>query len=266
VVLASGSLSYLSYILVLQPVSRRSATSPSAHPAAKADTQRNAVLAQTYVLTWALLVVSLVLASKQGVGSLYWVTGWNVVLLVAVGVGKFEGMVKTPPEELPSPPPSALPRQTTANVSEGEDEDTSATSPRQHEQEPEEHEHADERTPLFRRPTWTYRSKRDKKHLIEEHEQLVKAGEAEGGGAMGWWIVQMILSVPVPAILLLHIVVIAVCSMNQAIADGGSPVVCTYLPLPSPLIRYLLKRIYDSLRPPSDVDGPPVPPDRAVRA
>ena len=47
---------------------------------------------------------------------------------------------------------------------------------------------------------------------------------------MGWWILQMILSVPVPVILLLHVVVIAVYATNQTIADGGSPVVCEYHP------------------------------------
>lgn len=39
---------------------------------------------------------------------------------------------------------------------------------------------------------------------------------------MGWWIVQMLIVVPIPVMLVAHIGVILVDSMAQTLADGGS--------------------------------------------
>jgi hypothetical protein len=92
-----------------------------------------------------------------------------------------------------------------------------------------------ERTPLLQQPQHHVRSK-------------------EESGAIGWWILQLILAVSVPVTLLAHIIVLLVGAMAQSIADGGGVVTCKSVrlgeditlsvSLPS-LCGYLCPRFHD---------------------
>jgi hypothetical protein len=54
-----------------------------------------------------------------------------------------------------------------------------------------------------------------------------KDGAVEGG-AIGWWIIQLLLVVPVPVILVSHIAIMFVGSMAQTLGDGGGVAVREY--------------------------------------
>ncbi|KAF9002874.1 hypothetical protein BDQ17DRAFT_1399878 [Cyathus striatus] len=69
-------------------------------------------------------------------------------------------------------------------------------------------EDADESTPLIR-------------HRAREVERIKEEGEEEG--AVGWWILQFLLVVPIPVILMGHIANMLLDAMCQTLADGGSP-------------------------------------------
>ncbi|KAF9463513.1 hypothetical protein BDZ94DRAFT_1321670 [Collybia nuda] len=55
-------------------------------------------------------------------------------------------------------------------------------------------------------------------------------GDTTEGGAIGWWIVQMLLVVPIPVILISHIGIMFIGSMAQTLGDGGG-VAVLYTPL-----------------------------------
>jgi len=58
--------------------------------------------------------------------------------------------------------------------------------------------------------------------LLDSRQQ---AGKPVGTqhGEMLWWLVELLVVVPVPLILMAHIGVLMVTAMNQTITDGGSP-------------------------------------------
>ncbi|KAF8978695.1 hypothetical protein BDQ17DRAFT_1439953 [Cyathus striatus] len=69
-------------------------------------------------------------------------------------------------------------------------------------------EDADENTPPIRR--------------AREVERIKEEGEEEG--AIGWWIVQILLVVPLLVILTGHVANMSLSAMRQTLADRGSPV------------------------------------------
>ncbi|KAF8995056.1 glycosyl hydrolases family 31-domain-containing protein [Cyathus striatus] len=69
-------------------------------------------------------------------------------------------------------------------------------------------EDADENTPLIRR--------------AREVERIKEEGEEEG--VIGWWIVQILLGVPLPVILTRHVANMSLSATCQTLADRGSPV------------------------------------------
>ena len=43
--------------------------------------------------------------------------------------------------------------------------------------------------------------------------------------SLGWWIIQLLLVVPVPVTLLVHILVLLVDSLSQTLSDGNNPII-----------------------------------------
>lgn len=172
------------------------------------EQQKHTVLLQTYILTWLLLIPATV-AAGQGVGGLYFVSVWNVVLFLGCALASIESMF------------GAYGTSTSGEDREGhrfvhgvrfdavpqhEDEDHRATA--EHSVEPANAPAAEaetETTPLLQQ-----------RHA---HASATK----EDGGAIGWWILQLLVVVPAPVILFCHISLILL-GNTQTLADGSSAV------------------------------------------
>ncbi|KAF8921991.1 putative zinc metalloprotease [Mucidula mucida] len=150
------------------------------------EQQKQTVLVQTYIFTWILLVYATAAASKTGMGGFYLITMWNVVVFLACCIGGAEGMVGA---QGTHPVVVILQQPTPA------------------EERTDNFEEVDENTPLIPRT---------------RHDVTILGGEETG--AIGWWIIQILVVIPVPLILVSHITTMLVGAMSQTLADGSSPV------------------------------------------
>lgn len=162
--------------------------------------QRHAILTQTYVLTYILLFLSTILVAKAGVGGLYFVSLWNMGVLLAIVVGAFSEGVDAD-------------IGTTEVEGGGYDENHNA---RPHSESPDAHEES-EAQPTENTP------------LIPHHITNDDTGEVcstSNRCSTGWWcwVVQLLLIIPVPVILVCHIAVFVMGALSQTLADGSSPV------------------------------------------
>ncbi|KAG7452279.1 uncharacterized protein BT62DRAFT_960318 [Guyanagaster necrorhizus] len=181
VFLSFFTLAYLSLVLILQlPIPFQKASVP--------ELQKQTILLQTYFLTWVLLLLATIAISKAGVGGVYFVTGWNVLVFLACCIGCVEGMVGAEG----TTPFLVLVREFTPPT---EEEQVAGEEPT-------------ENTPLIPRT-------RHDVHVLGQEET----------GAIGWWILQMFIVVPAPVILVSHIALITLSSMSQTLSDGSSAVI-----------------------------------------
>lgn len=150
------------------------------------EQQKQTVLLQTYLFTWILLIFATIQSNVNSIGGFYFATIWNALVFVACCIGCIEGMVGA---QGTHPVVVILQQPTPA------------------EERSDNFEEADESTPLI-------------PHT--RHDVTIIGGEETG--AIGWWLIQMLVVVPVPLILLLHIAVMLIGAMPQTLADGNSPV------------------------------------------
>ena len=148
------------------------------------EQQKQTVIIQSYLFSWILLVGATVIGDK-GVGGLYFVTAWNTLLFVACCIGSVEGMFGA---------------QGTNSVVVVLQQPTPSVERSDHFEESDEH------TPL-----------------IPRRKQYVTILGHEETGAIGWWILQMLILVPFPLILLSHISTMLISATAQTLTDGNSP-------------------------------------------
>jgi hypothetical protein len=162
-----------------------------------AEKQKLTVLLQMYILTWLLLLPSTFVVGKLRIGGVYFVSAWNAVALLGSVLGCIEVMLRAPGVE----------RQRVVRfiAPEGEDNEGQPEEGEEHEPEPTE------QTPLIQQQP-----------LLPRLQPAIKKDE---GGAIGWWILQAIVMVPVPVILVLHITILLLGALPQTLADGSSPVI-----------------------------------------
>ncbi|KAJ7256460.1 hypothetical protein B0H12DRAFT_1015855 [Mycena haematopus] len=175
VLISSFTLTYLSLVFIITPSSHH-----------LPERQKHIMFLQTYILTWLLLVVA-TFAVSSGIGGAYFVTAWNVSILLACAVGCIENML------------GAQGSYDTQHVHY-------APLPQHDEEQPEAEAaaaaEATETTPLVR-------------PILRKKDE---------SGAIGWWIVQFILAVSVPVTLVAHIAVLFLAATAQTLADGSSAV------------------------------------------
>lgn len=198
------SLAYLSIVLFLNiPVS-----------VALPEQQKLTIMLQTYILTWLLLVASTVVVSKLKIAGLYLITAWNAVVLLGSAIGCLEGIAGG----------SNFDAESLEAEADGDDEGgeervrtawgvTSDASRVENEAETD----PTETTPLIRQ--------RRLGRSSPSAKGLEGAFEAEDGGALIWWILQLAIVVPVPLILVSHIAVVMMGALCQTLADGSSPII-----------------------------------------
>ncbi|KAJ7217125.1 putative zinc metalloprotease [Mycena pura] len=153
------------------------------------EKQKHTMLVQTYVFTWILLVVATV-AANSGIGGVYFVTAWNFAVLLACVVGCIENMVGA--QGFRDPPRRFFRRMRYDALPQRDEEHRPAVA-----------EPATEATPLIQSFTST-------------------APTQDESGAIGWWIVQLILAVAVPITLVAHIGVVLIGALAQTLSDGSS--------------------------------------------
>ncbi|KIY73480.1 hypothetical protein CYLTODRAFT_434156 [Cylindrobasidium torrendii FP15055 ss-10] len=151
------------------------------------EIQKQSVLVQTYVLSWILLVCATVAENTKHVGGFYFASALNALTFLACSFGCIEAMLGargTNPVVVILEQPTPADERASANFEE-----------------------ADEHTPLIPRT---------------RHDVTILHDEETG--AIGWWILQMLLVVPIPIILIAHIAVLLVGALPQTLADGNSAI------------------------------------------
>lgn len=205
VLLSSLTLTYISLVLVLNlPIS--SVTYRSILP----EQQKQTVLLQTYILTWILLLFSTIVVSKTGMGGLYFISAWNVVVFIGCFLACLEGMFGAKGTATTIPEhnhPPAGPRRVEGNEHHEHGNDHHDQHPHDAEAEGDA---ATETTPLI---------------LHQHRSQPAASSKREESGAIIWWLLQLLVVVPLPVILVSHIGVLLIAAMSQTLADGNSAVV-----------------------------------------
>lgn len=176
---------------------------------------------QTYILTWLLLVASTIVVSKMQIGGLYLFTAWNAVVLLGSAIGCLEGITGAKNFDAES-----LEAEEDAVGEADGDEEVRAVRGVMYDvdrqvEEGEGNEEVEtdptEITPLIRQRSLRWSSAKGK--------GAENADGQEDGGALIWWILQLVIIVPVPLILVSHIAVVLMGALCQTLADGSSPVV-----------------------------------------
>lgn len=179
-----------------------------------AHAQKQTVLLQTLILAYILLLLGTIFLPH--IGGTYPLSAWAGCTFLAWAVGAVEGLFATQSRE-DEHDEVEVERRLVSGIRydavegaegevEGEEVQTEPT----------------EITPLIqqRRP----------------QNGAAHKDETTEGGAIGWWIAQMLLVVPIPVILVAHVGVMFIGSMAQTLGDGGGVVVRKFF-LPSFLLE-----------------------------
>jgi hypothetical protein len=191
------SLAYLTTVLALTfPLTKHGVV-----PAP--EQQKLSVLLHQYVLTWVLLVYT---TSVVPLGGTYFITAWNAVVLLGAVLACVEGMAGArgyeDEEEIASQ----------RHHVRGVRYDAVGTAENGH----QDSENGNQRVDVIEETEPT-----EVTPLIAQRGQPARSSEEQG--AIGWWIAQLLVVVPLPVILASHIAVIMLFAMNQTLIDGTSP-------------------------------------------
>ncbi|KAL1759812.1 putative zinc metalloprotease [Schizophyllum commune] len=165
------------------------------------EQQKQAALLQLYFFTWILLLAATILGAKLSIGSFYILSLWNAVLFAACAIGSIAGLLSNQTAEGDAGYGVRRRIRGVRYDREGEEEGVeSETAPT-------------EVTPLIAQP-------------ITVASPDGKEGE-EVSGAIGWWFIQFVLSVPAVVILVSQLALLMLAATEQTLADG-SPAVTVY--------------------------------------
>ncbi|KAG9312220.1 hypothetical protein JVU11DRAFT_7519 [Chiua virens] len=167
------------------------------------EQQKLSILLQIYSFTWVLLIFSTVALRSAEIGSTYVITAWNACAFVGCATGLLEAMTNARGFGIET---EAWHENHTYSGSgyhaiSTEEEVNEQRSSTRIVEEPE----PTETTPLVPR------------------ERLRPLPPTPDEGAIGWWILQLLLVVPFPVILVFHISVMVLGAVNQTLTDGNSP-------------------------------------------
>jgi hypothetical protein len=156
-----------------------------------AESSKHITLLQTYSLTWILLVLTLFIP-EAGVHDNYLINIWNTVLFLGCIVSCLEVMFGAEG--------TFFRYRRAQDVNGLTGEETAITT--------SNHDAPTENTPLI--PRIPVRS-------------VVRAASEDQGGAIAWWLLQLLIVVPIPVALLAHVGVLLLSAMAQTLTDGGNP-------------------------------------------
>ncbi|KAJ7461532.1 putative zinc metalloprotease [Mycena latifolia] len=156
------------------------------------EKQKHIMLLQTYIFTW-LLLIGATISVSSGIGGVYFISAWNAAVLLSCAIGCIENMLgahgsnDVPHRLVRRARYDGLPQGDETHPSTADEADAEAT----------------EATPLIQSSSPPQRT-------------------TEESGAIGWWILQLILAVSVPVTLVGHIAVLLLGALAQTLSDGSS--------------------------------------------
>jgi hypothetical protein len=158
------------------------------------------------------LLASTIVLGKLHIGGLYFISAWNIVILLGTAIGCLEAITgakgfdtESVEQEEGGGGRSAargMRYDGAEGTSESRENEEGETDPT-------------EATPLIRQ----------RRRLRWSSPKRQGGHRTDDGGAIGWWILQLLIVVPVPVILLSHVGVLMMGAMSQTLADGSSPVI-----------------------------------------
>ncbi|TCD67779.1 hypothetical protein EIP91_011965 [Steccherinum ochraceum] len=238
VVATSLTLSYLGFVLPFAFFQFFFPSPPSS--------QKLATTLELYFLTWIFLVVGTVLVNKLELGGTYWITGWYICTWLAAlialgegaerakkggeegGKGELSLVGEAQPEEQDVGERRYVRGVRYERVANAENEngggETSRTAVAA--DEPVETEPT-EITPLMHQHR--RRSGSGHEYVVGIDGGLTRVKDGKGANAgyeeTGWWIAQMLVVIPIPALLKFQLLVLLVHSLGNTMVDGSSPVI-----------------------------------------
>ncbi|PCH35669.1 Zn-dependent exopeptidase [Wolfiporia cocos MD-104 SS10] len=208
VLLTFLSLSYLSLVAPLQLLQRLLPAPPSS--------QKLAVFVEHYLLTWSALLAATILVRTHELAGLYWVSAWHACAWAAASVALVEGVVR---------------------AWQGREEGGKADLGLTVEDDYDESDGAGRRYVRGVRFEAAEENGRDAQGevvetepteitpLMHQHRAAGRRGEGESAYAeYGWWIVQLLVAVPLPALLLFQLELLLVQALMNTLVDGSSAV------------------------------------------
>ncbi|CCM01529.1 uncharacterized protein FIBRA_03585 [Fibroporia radiculosa] len=211
------SLSFLAVTCPLQLLQFILPSSPSS--------QKLAVLLEHFLLAWILLIVATIQIQKYKIGGVYWITAWYICTWLASSVSLVEGSVR-------GLKAAENARKAGLDLTVDSDYDESSGAARRlvsgvrydAQEHPDGEDRGDEQEGeiVETEPT-------EITPLIHQRRRNVENGGVAGAEAKykeyGWWIAQMLLAVPLPALLVFQIELIQLQSLMNTLVDGSDPVI-----------------------------------------
>jgi hypothetical protein len=151
-----------------------------------------------YILTWILLVAATMGLKFLNVGGIYVFSAWNVFAFLGCAVGLIEN----------------ISHATRISFTGEESRSSAEVSPSYNGSSTSTTSEFTETSPLLEKPA----------QAIPQPSQIV-----DERPSFGWWIIQLLLVVPVPITLLTHILLLLVDSLSQTLSDGNNPVVGLFI-------------------------------------
>ncbi|KAI0919190.1 hypothetical protein AcW1_003359 [Taiwanofungus camphoratus] len=226
VLLTFLSLSYLAIVLPLQIMQ---AFFPSS-----SSSQKLVILLEHYFLSWLFLLLSTIAIQKWHIGGLYWVTVWNICAWITAGISLAEGVVRGMKEgdagrkagfdlsvedeqvEEGNDVGQRLVRGLLYEVREGSGENgaNEANAEESNEEQGEVVEtEPTEITPLMHQDRSV--SGGGAADIAEENSRYDEHG---------WWLLQLVVSVPLITLLLFQVELLHLHSLMNTMVDGSNPV------------------------------------------
>ncbi|KAG2133180.1 uncharacterized protein EDB93DRAFT_1331526 [Suillus bovinus] len=160
------------------------------------EQQKLSILLHQYVLTWAPLVYT---TSAMTLGGTYFITVWNAVVFLGAVLACVEGMAGA-----------------RGYKDEGEIQGQRCYVRGVHYDVVDTAENGHQRAGIIEETEPTEITR-----LVAQHGQSRPLGQEQG--AIGWWIAQLLVVIPLPVILVSHIADIVLLATNQTLTDGTSP-------------------------------------------
>ncbi|TFK21946.1 putative zinc metalloprotease [Coprinopsis marcescibilis] len=198
VLLSFFSLAYLSVTLIL-----RAAFPPAIvkHTTEVREKEKTTILLHLHLLTWVALLLGTIVIGKAQIGGVYTLTVWYIGVWGASVAGTLQAVLTTTKTDKGK---KRARRSSSASSSD------SSSSSSDSEDEPTPTVPNSERSPLLGNRGNGSTNNRS------------KAKDGDEGGAIGWWIVQILLTVPGVVLLVGQIGVLLLDAMSQTLSDGSS--------------------------------------------
>ncbi|KZS99766.1 uncharacterized protein LAESUDRAFT_765215 [Laetiporus sulphureus 93-53] len=211
------SLSFLVIAFPIQLLQRLLPSPPSS--------QKLAMLLEHYVFTWILLIAATVQVNKNQIGGGYWITAWNICAWLALSVAFIEGSVRA--RRMGDAGNKAAFDMTVDDVHD-ESNDTGRRFvsgvlyevPEDPHHPIDEQEHSDTQGEIVEtEPT-------EITPLMHQSRGVASADAVHAKyDEFGWWILQLLVGVPITALLLFQLELLQLQAMMNTLVDGSSPLI-----------------------------------------